>query len=315
MEDEAAFQGLGKVIVGIRERRGLDREEFAAEISEERRTLERLERGEVNADWGTLRTLARALGLPLDSLVELAEEAAPGPGGEEWRRWSPQVEESPGVCEWEGMHGLYPRLIEELIEAQPVGEEPDGVPALEDEPVYERFVREGEKLLVYMSPVAVRRLRLRDERFQPLPFLWFLICRKEGRSDICAVEGGMVLAALGGASPMDRELRPGSAYVAEEPEADVVPAGAERWLTMAVVELEATSRGAGPRTGIRFEIAEPDGPPLYSFAMEAFAALRAIDMPGLGELPVSERSAAGLGELAKLAAEIEAAGKRREEQG
>lgn len=42
----------------------------------------------VNADWATLRTGARALELPLDVPIHLAQSAAPGEGGEEWRRWS-----------------------------------------------------------------------------------------------------------------------------------------------------------------------------------------------------------------------------------
>ena len=34
----------------------------------------------------------RELELPLDALIELAEESAPGEGGEEWRRWSREAE-------------------------------------------------------------------------------------------------------------------------------------------------------------------------------------------------------------------------------
>jgi len=33
------------------------------------------------------------LGLPLDALIELAEEHAPGEGGEEWRRWTREAEQ------------------------------------------------------------------------------------------------------------------------------------------------------------------------------------------------------------------------------
>lgn len=91
-EDDAAFQGLGRVITEIRERRGMNPDEFAKRIGKQGRTVERLERGELNADWGTLRLTARAPEIPLDSLIELAEEAAPGPGGEEWRRWSRTAE-------------------------------------------------------------------------------------------------------------------------------------------------------------------------------------------------------------------------------
>lgn len=82
---------MGQTITVLREQRGMDRDTFAAEIEEDRLTLEKVERGEVSADWGTLRAVARVLCLPLDVLIELAEECAPGPGGEEWRRWTREV--------------------------------------------------------------------------------------------------------------------------------------------------------------------------------------------------------------------------------
>lgn len=97
-EDDAAFLGMGKVIAGLRERRGMSRKELAARIEVNRRTVERLERGEVNADWGTLRVVAQAFAIPLDSLIELAEESAPGEGGERWRRWSREAEGARNAC-------------------------------------------------------------------------------------------------------------------------------------------------------------------------------------------------------------------------
>jgi ribosome-binding protein aMBF1 (putative translation factor) len=62
--------------------------ELAREIEEDLPILERIERGEVNADWATLRVIAAALALPLPALFELAEELAPGPGGAQWRKQS-----------------------------------------------------------------------------------------------------------------------------------------------------------------------------------------------------------------------------------
>lgn len=50
--------------------------------------LDKIELGEVDADWATLRILAQALDCPLGRLIALAEEMAPGEGGEEWRGWS-----------------------------------------------------------------------------------------------------------------------------------------------------------------------------------------------------------------------------------
>jgi transcriptional regulator with XRE-family HTH domain len=88
---------MGRVIARIRHERGIDREELAGKIEESLPALEGLERGEVDADWATLRIVARALELRLDSLVELAEEAAPGEGGKEWRRWSRAVDREPDL--------------------------------------------------------------------------------------------------------------------------------------------------------------------------------------------------------------------------
>lgn len=87
-EDDASFKGMGQTISVLREQRGIDRKTFAAKIEKDLGALEKIEGGEVNTDWGTLRAVARVLGLPLDELIELAEECAPGPGGEEWRRWT-----------------------------------------------------------------------------------------------------------------------------------------------------------------------------------------------------------------------------------
>lgn len=92
-EDDAAFIGMGRAIVLIREQRGMDRDELAEKIEEEPQVLGKIERGEVDADWATLRVIAHALDLPLDVLVELAEEHAPGPGGEEWRRHTREIEQ------------------------------------------------------------------------------------------------------------------------------------------------------------------------------------------------------------------------------
>lgn len=91
-EDDAAFVGMGKAIVHLREHRGWDRDELAAKIEETPAVMGKIERGEVNADWATLRVIAQALELPLDALMELAEECAPGEGGEEWRRWTRAAE-------------------------------------------------------------------------------------------------------------------------------------------------------------------------------------------------------------------------------
>ncbi|MGE5335923.1 MAG: helix-turn-helix domain-containing protein [Nitrososphaerota archaeon] len=96
VEDDAAFKGLGAAVRDLREARAMTREELAGAIEEEPPILRWIEAGEVDADWGTLRVLAQALGLPLETMLELAEEAAPGEGGEQWRSWSREAARSIG---------------------------------------------------------------------------------------------------------------------------------------------------------------------------------------------------------------------------
>lgn len=92
-EDDAAFVGMGNAIVQLREQRGMARDDLAEKIEEDPAVVGKIEGGEVDADWATLRVIAQALGMPLDVLMELAEEQAPGEGGEEWRRWRRAAEQ------------------------------------------------------------------------------------------------------------------------------------------------------------------------------------------------------------------------------
>jgi len=83
---------MGAAIAMLRQRHGWSPAELAEKIEARQVEVEQLERGELDADWATLRILARELELPLHALLELAEELAPGEGGEEWRNWSRQAE-------------------------------------------------------------------------------------------------------------------------------------------------------------------------------------------------------------------------------
>jgi ribosome-binding protein aMBF1 (putative translation factor) len=85
-EEAAAFEGMGQAITVIRERRGMDREELAAECEMPPADLEKIERGEIDESWGGIRLIAKALEMPLGALMIEAEEFAPGPGGEAWRQ-------------------------------------------------------------------------------------------------------------------------------------------------------------------------------------------------------------------------------------
>lgn len=79
-------------MVMLRERVGISCADLSEKIGVRESDMERIERGEIDADWATLRFLARELKVPLDALIELAEERAPGEGGEQWRRWSREAE-------------------------------------------------------------------------------------------------------------------------------------------------------------------------------------------------------------------------------
>jgi ribosome-binding protein aMBF1 (putative translation factor) len=83
---------MGAAVVMLRERAGISCADLSEKIGVRESDMERIERGEVDADWATLRSLARELELPLETLIELAEERAPGEGGEQWRRWSRDAE-------------------------------------------------------------------------------------------------------------------------------------------------------------------------------------------------------------------------------
>jgi ribosome-binding protein aMBF1 (putative translation factor) len=83
---------MGAAVVMLRERAGISCADLSERIGVRESDMERIERGEIDADWATLRFLARELKLPLETLIELAEERAPGEGGEQWRRWSREAE-------------------------------------------------------------------------------------------------------------------------------------------------------------------------------------------------------------------------------
>jgi ribosome-binding protein aMBF1 (putative translation factor) len=99
-EEAAAFNGLGQAIVLVRERRGMSREDLAAKCDMTPAELETVERGDLDESWGQARRIAQALEMPLPALMSEAEEFAPGPGGEQWRRATRDAEADsaiPGV--------------------------------------------------------------------------------------------------------------------------------------------------------------------------------------------------------------------------
>ena len=91
-EEAASFKGMGHAITVIRERRGMSRDELAETCELTPVELERVEQGELDEAWGILRRIAKALGMSLQALMSEAEEFAPGPGGEAWRKGSSELE-------------------------------------------------------------------------------------------------------------------------------------------------------------------------------------------------------------------------------
>jgi len=81
-EEAAAFKGLGEAVTLMRERKGMDREGFAAKAEMTPAELEQVEHGELDEWWGGLRMIAKAAGIPLSTLVSEAEKTSPGNGGE-----------------------------------------------------------------------------------------------------------------------------------------------------------------------------------------------------------------------------------------
>lgn len=79
-EDDASFKGMGLAIIELRESREISKVDLAAKAKIVPSTLRRIELGETDARWGTLRRLASALQIPLDAMIEMAEELAPGVG-------------------------------------------------------------------------------------------------------------------------------------------------------------------------------------------------------------------------------------------
>jgi transcriptional regulator with XRE-family HTH domain len=70
---EAQNVALGRAIRTLREKAGLSEEELGERAELPLAELRRVEAGEVEADWGTLRHLAYGLGTSLAEVFRLAE--------------------------------------------------------------------------------------------------------------------------------------------------------------------------------------------------------------------------------------------------
>lgn len=76
--DAAILSGMGLAVVELRECRRITRTELSRRAAIDSSTLRRIERGQSDATWGTLRKLASALDVSLAEMVEMALELALG---------------------------------------------------------------------------------------------------------------------------------------------------------------------------------------------------------------------------------------------
>jgi transcriptional regulator with XRE-family HTH domain len=67
-------EALGEAIWRVRDERGLEQADVAKRANLAISQLSRLEHGEINPSWGTVRRIAGALGLPMSELVARAEQ-------------------------------------------------------------------------------------------------------------------------------------------------------------------------------------------------------------------------------------------------
>lgn len=73
-KDVAAFRGMGLAITRLRTEQGLAKVELAEKAGLTLNELHLIEAGKEEAQWGTLRDLAYALGVPLPALFSLGEQ-------------------------------------------------------------------------------------------------------------------------------------------------------------------------------------------------------------------------------------------------
>jgi transcriptional regulator with XRE-family HTH domain len=73
---KAPPSGLGKAIRRLREERGITQEGLAHEAGSTVATISSIERGRSNPNWGTVESIAGALGVSIADLAKAAEDAA-----------------------------------------------------------------------------------------------------------------------------------------------------------------------------------------------------------------------------------------------
>jgi len=89
----AAQRGLALAVERLRRRKGWTRERLAKEANLTPKTISSIEHCEWEPKWGTLSQVAKALGLSMRRLHELAIDAAPGVPGDMLRTQEEKAED------------------------------------------------------------------------------------------------------------------------------------------------------------------------------------------------------------------------------
>ena len=66
----------------LRQKTGLSQDDLAVRAGLDAGSVARLEAGQADPTWGSMRRIARGLGVPLEGLAELAENLERGDSGE-----------------------------------------------------------------------------------------------------------------------------------------------------------------------------------------------------------------------------------------
>jgi transcriptional regulator with XRE-family HTH domain len=97
VEDAAALQGMAQAVIVTREQQGMSREQLAEKCELGPAELETVECGNTDDLWAVIRRIAKGLGMSPAALFTAAENFAPGPGGEAWRRSTREAEADSAV--------------------------------------------------------------------------------------------------------------------------------------------------------------------------------------------------------------------------
>ena len=69
----SAQPALGQAVRTLRQKTGLSQDALAARAGLDASSIARIEAGQVDPTWGSMRRIAAGLGVPLEELAELAE--------------------------------------------------------------------------------------------------------------------------------------------------------------------------------------------------------------------------------------------------